>query len=268
MAKHDVVKENLDSLVKLFESGNAPQAIAHITLPLVDVPSSKWSFFNQLIMLWHDTQDARGFKQWKTVGRHVKKGSKAVYILVPNIRKFKDDDGNEEKRLIGFLSRAVFKYEDTDGEALDIPDINPDQLPPLHEVATAWGIGVKYVGFRGRAYGSYSPTQDGIELATHEEQVFFHELSHAAQKRVWKGGVKGGQIPRQEIAAELSACVLARMFGRKDANEGASYKYIGNYAATEGKPIGKALWSLVSDTEKILKAIIAEAEKVKAAATA
>jgi hypothetical protein len=38
------------------------------------------------------TQDARGFRQWKQVGRYVRKGGKAIYILVPRITKTVDDE--------------------------------------------------------------------------------------------------------------------------------------------------------------------------------
>lgn len=32
-----------------------------------DIPSDKWSFFNRIVMSMHDTDDARGFKQWHEV---------------------------------------------------------------------------------------------------------------------------------------------------------------------------------------------------------
>ncbi len=258
--KPDRVKENLEGLVKLFESGKVPAALAKITLPSSGVPSQKWSFMNQLNMLWHNTEDARGFGQWKLVDRYVKKGAKAIYIIVPRIKKEKDEEtGEETVKILGFMARPVFRYEDTDGEPLNLPEYNPESLPPLIDVAKAWGINVSYKGFLGHAYGSYKIDANEISLATHDEQTFFHELSHAAQKRVWKEGIKGGQIPKQEMAAELSACVLARMFGRKDANEGYTFKYVKSYADEEGKELGKALWGVISATEKILKAITKEA---------
>ncbi len=37
-------------------------------------------------MLMNETEDARGFRQWEKVGRRVKKGAKAFYILAP-VRK-------------------------------------------------------------------------------------------------------------------------------------------------------------------------------------
>ena len=64
------------------------------------------------------TYDARGYNQWKEAERTVKKGAKALYILVPMIYKVKDKpDANEEesKQLKGFKAMPVFKVEDTEG---------------------------------------------------------------------------------------------------------------------------------------------------------
>ena len=38
-------------------------------------------------MLMHDTADARGFRQWKQVGRHVKKGAIRSNTFLATIRK-------------------------------------------------------------------------------------------------------------------------------------------------------------------------------------
>jgi len=50
-------------------------------------PSDNWSFFNRFLMFLNGTNDARGFRQWQKVGRCVKKGAKAFYILVPVFKK-------------------------------------------------------------------------------------------------------------------------------------------------------------------------------------
>jgi hypothetical protein len=55
-------------------------------------------------------------------------------------------------------------------------------LPPLAEVAEAWGIKVSYRPARGGGYSrrAHSPPTAGMELVTHAEMTFFHELAHAA----------------------------------------------------------------------------------------
>lgn len=92
-----------------------------------------------------------------------------------------------------------------------------------------------------------------IWLATPSEKTFFHELSHAAHKRV-KGKLVNGQNPKQEIVAELSAQVLAQLVGTKlESTVGNSYKYIEGYAK---KDVGKACLAVISDVEKVLKLIL------------
>ena len=78
------------------------------------------------------SKDARGYQQWKEVDRFVKKGSKAIYILVPKIAKTVDSEtGEEETILKGFMCRPVFRVEDTEGEPLDYEQNELPYLPLL-----------------------------------------------------------------------------------------------------------------------------------------
>jgi hypothetical protein len=45
--------------------------------------SARWSWRNQLIAVLPRHADARGFRQWHLVGRTVRKGQHAFYILAP-----------------------------------------------------------------------------------------------------------------------------------------------------------------------------------------
>lgn len=87
----------LESIIKNFESGDIPQTIAYATFPIPNIPAAKWSLLNRTIMIIAGTQDARGFRQWQEVGRHVKKGAKAFIILAPRFIK-KETEEEEEKR--------------------------------------------------------------------------------------------------------------------------------------------------------------------------
>ena len=110
------VKQVLETILEKFKSGDIPEVVAYSMFPISDIPSAKWSLLNRTLMFIAGTADARGYKQWLKVNRYVKKGSKALYILVPYIKKEENDEGEEVERLVGFLSRAVFRYEDTEGE--------------------------------------------------------------------------------------------------------------------------------------------------------
>lgn len=107
-------------------------------------PSDSWSLGNKILMFLNGTDDARGFKQWQNVGRSVKKGAKAFYILAPAkrkiTRKVTDEDTGEEKEeeraiITGFRDVPVFRCEDTEGDPIPKPEYDPLTPPPLHEIA-------------------------------------------------------------------------------------------------------------------------------------
>ena len=248
----------LQAIVDLFQSGNVPKAMAVATIPpQAGIPSAKWSLSNRLLQFLADTSDARGYRQWQEAGRHVKKGSKSCHILGPKARKITDTDdtGQETEKVIvtGFFTIPVFRAEDTDGEPLPY---EPSTPPPLADVAEQFGLSVSYQTFSGRYYGYYRGADDAkkIVLATHEAQVFFHELAHAAHDRI-AGKLKGGQVPSQEIVAELTAATLASMYC-PEANLGFSYEYIKSYAAKSKKTIERACLSVIKTVGQVLDEIL------------
>ena len=252
---NDRVKQVLSIILEKFKSGDIPESVAYSMYPVPNTPSAKWSLLNRTLMFIAGTADARGYKQWLKANRYVKKGSKALYILVPYIKKEENDEGEEVERLVGFLTRAVFRYEDTDGKALDYEQIELPDLPLL-ERAEEWGIQVKAIPGDYRYKGYYLSSKKVIALATKEECVFFHELAHCAHERI-KGGLKVGQDPSQEIVAELSAQALCRIVG-KSAHKylGNSYRYIEGYAERLNITTYTACLKVMSDTEKVLNLIL------------
>jgi antirestriction protein ArdC len=201
-------------------------------------PSDRWSLLNRMIMWAHGTEDARGYQQWKEIGRYVKKGAKAFYILAPCTKKIVERNELEEEEerviLVGFKYIPVFRLEDTDGKPLPEvkTDYTPDVLPPLYEVAVEWGIDVKWMPANPgqRFYGWYDFVRDQIGLYTYEWGTFWHELAHAAHGRVvGRENMKFGQDPFQEIVAELTAATLSVMHGH-DEELGYAKRYIESYA--------------------------------------
>ncbi len=80
-------------------------------------------------MLLNNTEDARGFNQWREAGRYVKKGSKAFYILAPMFKKIREEkvssgEITEKEILAGFRAVAVFRFEDTEGEPIIKEEFN------------------------------------------------------------------------------------------------------------------------------------------------
>jgi antirestriction protein ArdC len=252
----DRVKQVLSTIVERFKSGDIPEAVAMATYPAANVPSSKWSFLNRTLMFLSGTGDARGFRQWHEVKRKVKKGAKAIYILVPCFKKQADKKTGEEKEALSYFRlMPVFTVEDTEGEKLDYELLELPEIP-LMARAKEWGLSVKAVPGNYRYYGYYSPGKKEIALASPDETVFFHELAHAAHERLM-GTIKGGQDPFQEIVAELSAQSLCRLTGKEAYRSfGNSYRYIEEYAEQMRMTPHAACLRVLSDTEKVLNLIL------------
>lgn len=248
------VKEILSGILDRFKAGDIPQAIAYSMYPIPDIPSAKWSILNRTIMFFSGTQDARGIRQWNQANRKLKKGCKALYILVPMIYK-KEVEGEEQMFLTGFKAAPVYRVEDTEGDPLDYQQLEPPELP-LIEVAEEWGISIKAIPGNYSYHGYYSDKRKEIALATKEEVVFFHELSHAGHAKV-KGNLKPGQDWKQEIVAELSAAALSQMVGKRaDDFLGNNYRYIESYAKKAKLSPLKACLEVMSDVEKVLQKIL------------
>lgn len=253
---NDRVKQVLNVIVEKFKSGDIPDAIALACFPMADIPSSRWSFTNRMLMFLAGTGDARGFRQWKEVDRWVKRGARAINILVPCFGKQVDETSGEEKEVLRFFkSTPVFRYEDTEGKELDSEKLEIPSIPLL-ERAKEWGLSVKAVPGNYTFMGYYSPKRAEIGLASPEEITFFHELAHAGHDRI-KGGLTQGQDPFQEIVAELSAQALCRLVGKQASDTiGNSFRYIERYAKNLKMSPHTACLKVLGETEKVLGLIL------------
>jgi hypothetical protein len=244
-------RDVLDGILQSFENGNIPAIISYSLNPASDKPMLKWSILNQISCYIHGGDDYRGFKQWNRVNRYVKKGEKAqAFILVPCIKKIKD----EEKRVLkGFKAAAVFDYSQTDGEELEYHQLESPDFP-LIEKAEEWGISVSSIPHDYKFLGAYSGAE--IKLATRDECVFFHELTHAADDRA-QGGLKAGQDPFQEIVAELGALALCQLVGKSGEKYlGNGYRYIKHYSEKAGISPHVGVMRLLNRTETALNEIL------------
>lgn len=256
------VKETLNTIVKKFEEGDVPEAVALTCFPLIDVPMSRWSLLNRLIVFFSGSKDARGFRQWNQIGRYPKKGSKAIYIFAPIIvKKGQEQENNSEaqeetpKTLSGFTLVPVFRLEDTNGKPLEYPDLSIPAFP-LIKRAEEWGINITAVSGNSYSYGAYSQKRKEIILASPEESVFFHELCHSAHHRI-KGKLIAGQDWGQEIVAELGAVALCKLVGKEpDKALGNGYRYIAKYAEDARLSVISAIMRVLSDTEEVLNLIL------------
>lgn len=279
--KKDNAKLYQDAVAKLLEmykTGEMPKSVAWSIIRKRkgngSIPSDKWSLGNQVLMYAYGTTDARGYKQWQSIGRFVKKGSQAIHILAPCTIKIKienPDTGLEEEKIIitGFRPIPVFKVEDTEGEPLPIidhvTDYTPEELPPLWDAAKNLGIPVNYVPICKDALGTYHITQDKISLYADNAGVYFHELAHAVEHHYVHNLM---MLDRNiaETTAEFAAMVLCQIT-HVDGYERQGFDYIASYAETKKsvdkyEHVLKIIMSIMTDVEKIVNIILNAAEGI------
>lgn len=234
----DKVKDAMDRILEMFKSDNLEvMARAVFKYPEGSTyakPSDNWSFINRMLMLINGTEDARGFRQWKESGRSVTKGSHAFYIFAPKMAKVKDEKTQEERTILtGFMTIPVFRYEDTEGEAIpEAPQFEFKIPQNFDSIIKELDLKIKTAPAHD-AYGYYSPSQKVITMCSPDFSVFLHELAHAVDTQVLKNEKQArGQEADREVTAEFSAAVLAHMLGYKIAL-GNSKKYIESYSLKE-----------------------------------
>jgi hypothetical protein len=148
-----------NQILAAFENGNLPQAIAYSTFtPPANIPAFRWTARNRALAFLQMTGDARGYQQWKEAGRNVKKGSKAIYILGPVMKKSNQvieienpetgEIQTDNMKCVGYHSIPVFRMEDTEGEPLQYAQLDTKTLP-LADVAERWGLEIKAGSFNG-----------------------------------------------------------------------------------------------------------------------
>lgn len=218
-------------IIDAFKSGNIARPLAQVFItPAYDMPMRHWSFGNRFACALAGCVDARGFKQWRAVGRHVVKGQHAAAnILVPMTTKIEEDD-KEHVITYGFTSSPVFDVTQTEGDPMPETTDLISQLP-LIEVAKAWDIEVTlFSGEHGQALGQFSwgNGRKNILLGVENLSTWAHELIHAADERM--GNLQADKRDPHwmiETIAELGGATLLTILGEETAADyGGTWEYI------------------------------------------
>lgn len=197
-----------------------------------------YSFQNMILIFTqypHAVQVA-GYKTWQKLGRHVKKGERAIRIFAPRIKVIKETletTGEEvKKRLLkGFKLVSTFDYHQTEGDEIEIPPFgmiegdNPKALlGKLKSLAHAIGLTVveKTLGFH--TAGATNGKVIWLNRLTPVEgrvMTLLHELSHVILDHSGNRADLSTQIKEQE--AEYTAFLSALLLG---VTPKGSYEYI------------------------------------------
>jgi hypothetical protein len=195
---------------------------------------------NNTLLIYKQLPEATyvaGFNKWKSLGYQVKKGSKAINILIPMIRK----DEEDQNKIYGFKRGNVFdlsQVEPTE-EAQDLPSVDisikstkntiytpGDLLNATRafieqhcQVIESDDLG-KAMGMTNGKYIYIKPTKNKIDMAGVLVHEFHHYYNHFGDNR------KDLTKDLRETEAELSTLIFGSYY--KLNIEGA-FKYLSMY---------------------------------------
>ena len=183
----------------------------------------------------HEATQIAGFNAWKKLGRFVKKGEKAIWIVAPMRYKVVDDQKNDDEQQVirGFKWVPVFAISSTDGE--ELPSVchklagdDPDGLfDRLTVVADSIGFHVENVELQGSVNGdcTYREKRVRVELTNAPAQrvkTLAHELAHALLHENFKDRALA------ELEAESTAFIVMSTLGIDSSNY--SFGYVTTWA--------------------------------------
>ena len=122
MTNKQITKDNLTRVKNLIKEVKelTPEQFANILDTLANF--HRYSLYNQIILSFAGCSQVAGYKRWKELGRTVKKGEKAVWILAPWFKKVNEENEEKEEKdkqiLHGFFSVPVFDIDQTEGDAI------------------------------------------------------------------------------------------------------------------------------------------------------
>lgn len=150
------------------------------------------------------------FQNWKSKGRYVRKGERALTLCMPVTVKGKDEAG-EDERFTRFIYRPRwFVLSQTEGQ-----DVEPS-LPPTWEKSKALAtLNITETPFElldGNTQGYAKGRSISISpLAALPHKTLFHELAHVTLGHTAEGQTHDGEsTPRnlKEVEAEAVALIL------------------------------------------------------------
>ncbi len=274
MAQQEKIKEITERLEKgieeLFESENYKNYLATMS------KFTSYSLNNTLLISLQkpDSTTVAGYNTWKSLGRQVKKGEKAIQILAPIIyKKKREDEGEEddkasarrdkllsgetEKILVGFKIVNVFDIAQTEGESL--PEIAhkldgtvegyADFMKAIKEISP---VPIILQTVEGSANGYYDLTNKYIAIDKDMSQEMhvktgIHEVTHALLHDRDNGMEKDSKpdIETKEVQAESVAFTVCQHYGINTSDY--SFGYIAGWSS------GKDLRELKESMEVIRK---------------
>ena len=255
MTNKEITKRNVRRVKNLLEEVKklTPEQFQQTLDSLANFHS--YSLYNQIILCFAGCSQVAGYKKWKELGRTVKEGGKAVWILAPWFKKVKtekDQENEEEKVLRGFFSVPVFDISQTEGEPIKRgittgSDIDFEELRKATEKA-GWTVVFKPLEI---AKGGYVTSENGeITLNSNlNETENIGTLVHEWVHKELKHPDNGTPYRVAEQQAETATYLVCKVLGI----ERKSVFYLKSWGLSEN--ILKDFGKVNEVTKKIISAL-------------
>jgi N-terminal domain of anti-restriction factor ArdC/IrrE N-terminal-like domain len=213
-----------------------------------------------------------GFHAWKKLGRSVRRGQTAIWILAPMVRRRTAEERDDDRPVRGFKYVAVFDLSQTEGEELPTvcQRLTGDEpaacVDGLTGVADALGYAVDVTelpdGVNGDcAFDLRRIRIEGRNSPAQQAKTLVHEIAHAL--------LHPDEPDRRlaELEAESTAYVVCRSLGVDTAAY--SFGYVASWAGdgeravagikASGSRIQGAAAAILDRLETLATALIADA---------
>ena len=195
------------------------------------------------------------YKKWQSLGRQVKKGEKALALLLPITVKKKDEDGNETGEVFKVFKEKFnwFSLDQTEGEDFVAPVIQGWDA----ELALK-NLDIEQVHFDhadGNCQGYAREREIAVNpVAALPHKTRFHELAHVVLGHTTEGVLSDSEHTPQdirEVEAESVAYILCKTLNLAGDKESRGYvqHWLGSQEISD-----KSAQRIFSAADKILKA--------------
>lgn len=196
------------------------------------------------------------FKRWQELGRQVRKGEKAISLVMPVTIKDKDAAGNETGKVFSIFTvrNNWFVLGQTEGEEY----VQEAVTPQWDKAKALEALGITEIGFAmadGNCQGYASGTSIAINpVAQLPHKTRFHEIAHIVLGHTKEGQLQDDErTPRdiREVEAESVAYILCSLLGLPGQVESRGYiqSWLGEQQVTD-----KQAQRIFTAANKILEA--------------
>lgn len=226
MKNKEITKENLGKVKKLLANVQSMTEDQFNEILNSMVKFHNYSLSNQMILHFFGCSQVAGFKKWQELGRTVKKGSKAVWILAPYLKKETTEDENSEEkeveRLAGFFSVPVFDIAQTEGKEIE-PGMTTRSKISFNKVkdfAKAQGYILKIESLEIKLGGYIREREIVLNSNLNQTEntgTLIHELVHGELNHNGKDNKVSAKVAEQQ--AETATYLVCQVLGIKRKSE-------------------------------------------------